>query len=268
MVYFYAIHNSKLPFVLLILAIASAALAEPNAAAPAFEPGKEVRLNIGKTVGEILVYVPSDYNDDCNWPAIFYYHGKGGSLSTGWLQIATGGKGFVIVSMEFAPTTSERMNPTQYRAYVEREIKNLAFTRHFLQGRLKIDPKMTVLAGVSRGGWLVADIFSIRPQLAAAAVITCAGFHNWLPQEALPLTKKYVYIGAGQTDQNLEPAKKAKRYFENRGADVTFEIYLGLGHSINPNAPKMQKWFLDLRSILTQPKTNRPPANEPNEPNK
>ena len=234
------------------MAAASAALAEPNIATPAFEPGKEVRLNIGKEVGEILVYVPSDYNSDCNWPAIFYYHGKGGSLSTKWLQTATGGKGFIIVSIEFAPTTSEKMNPIQYRAYVEREIKNLAFTRHFLQGRLKIDPKMTVLAGISRGGWLVADIFGFRPQLAAATVITCAGNHNWLPEEAMSLAGKYVYIGAGETDENLKPAKKAAAYFENRRADVTFEMYAGLGHNINPNSPKMQKWFSDLRSGLSR----------------
>jgi dipeptidyl aminopeptidase/acylaminoacyl peptidase len=252
----------RLSLVLWIATIATLARAEPNAASPTFEPGKEVRLNVGKTVGEILVYVPSDYNDDCNWPAIFHYHGKGGTLSTKWLQIATCGKGFVIVSVEFAPTTSEQLNPTQYRAYLEREIKNIGFTRHWLQSQLKIDPKKTILEGVSRGGWLVADIFLLRPRLAAAAVIMCAGYHNWLPEDALSLADKYVYIGAGETDQNLEAAKKAARYFENRNADVTFEIYGGLGHNINPNSPKLKKWFSDLRSNLNRQATEMKPSEE------
>jgi predicted peptidase len=246
---------ARLTVIILIAAIASAALAEPNIAIPAFEAGKEVRLNVSKTVGEILIFVPADYNDDCNWPAVFYYHGKGGALSTQWLQIATEGKGFIIVSVEFAPTTAEKMEPAQYHAYLEREIKNIAFTRHYLQGRLKIDPKMTILAGVSRGGWLVADIFGIRPRLGAAAVIMCAGYHNWLSEDASSLAGKYVYIGAGETDENLEPAKKAARYFENRRADVTFEVYGGLGHEINPNSPKLQNWFSDLRSKLNHSAT-------------
>jgi poly(3-hydroxybutyrate) depolymerase len=255
MLYFYAIYNLKLPFVLLILAIASAALAEPNAVNPVFEPGKEVRLNAGKGAGEILVYVPSDYNNDCNWPVIFYYHGQGGKLSTQWLQTATGGKGFIIVSLEFIESPPETMSKVQYRLYIEKEMKNFAYVRHFLQGQLKINPKMTILAGISRGGWLVADIFLLRPRMAAAAAILCAGYNNWVPVDAASLAGRYVYIGAGEKDMNLEAAKKANRYFTNRNADVTFEIYGGLGHTINPKAPKLLKWFSDLRSSLNRTAT-------------
>lgn len=246
------IYKMRLLPVLWIATIATIGRAEPNTAIPTFEPGKEVRLNIGKPMGEILVYVPSDYNDDCNWPAIFYYHGQGGQLSTQWLQTATGGKGFVIVSMDFVPTITEKLKPPQYRAYLQQEIKNIAYARHRLQERLKIDPKMTILAGASRGGWLVADIFSIRPQLAAATTILCAGYHPWLSEGNLSFAGKYVYIGDGETDLNLEPAKKAKRYFETRDAEVTFEVYSGLGHQIKPDAPKLMKWFSDLRTELNQ----------------
>jgi len=242
----------RLLLILGIATIVSICKAEPNAVSPKFEPGKEVRLDAGKPAGEILVYVPSDYNDDCNWPAIFYYHGQGGKLGTKWLQTATGGKGFVIVSLEFVPTISRQMTQVQYRAYVEKEIKNFASVRHFLQSKLKIDPKMTVLAGISQGGWLAADIFNIRPQLAAAAVITCAGYQSWLGNGTLSYAGKYIYVGAGETDYNLEPAKKAAKFFENRDADVTLEIYKGLGHEINPKSPIMQKWFSDLRNNLSR----------------
>lgn len=250
----------RLLLILWITTIATLCRAEPNVPNPVFEVGKEVRLDVGKSAGEILVYLPSDYNTDCNWPAIYYYHGKGGQLSTQWLQIATEGKGFIIVSLEFAESPSELLNQAQYMAYINKEIKNFAYVRHYLQGQLKIDPKMTVFAGISRGGWLVADIFSVRPQLAAAAVITAAGRHNWLAENSSPLTDKYVYIGAGETDQNLEAAKKAARYFVNRNAEVMLEIYPGLGHQIDPNAPKLKKWFSYLQSSLNRPATEVRPS--------
>jgi predicted esterase len=243
----------RLPVIVLIATVATLARAEPNAAIPAFEPGEEVRLKFDKESIECIVYVPTDYNDNYNWPVLFFYHGKGAPLSANRIKIATQGKNFVVVCMEFAPTTSEQMNPTQYRTYLEREIKNIGFVRHWLQDKLKIDPKMTVLSGSSRGGWLVADIFNFRPRLAAATAIICAGYHNWLPENSSPLTGKYVYIGAGETDENLAAAKKAKRYFVNRKADVTFEVYAGWGHRMKPDSEKLQKWFSDLRSSLNHP---------------
>ena len=253
---------TRLAVIILIAAAASAASAGPKTVTPAFEAGKEVRVNIGKPAGEILIFVPSDYNDDCNWPVIFYYHGQGGELSTQWLQTATEGKGFIVVSMEFAPTTEEQMKPGQYEAYLERETKNLGAVRHWLQGQLKVDAKKTILAGVSRGGWIVADIFHTRPRLGAAAVIMCAGYHNWLPEDSLSLADKYVYVGTGEKDLNLTPAKRTARYFVNRKAEVTFEVYGGLGHEINPNAPKLLKWFSDLRSNLNRPAAEMKPSEE------
>jgi len=241
----------RLLIVVWIAAFVLPAYAEPNAVYPEFVPGKEIRLNVGKAVGEILVYVPTDYNDDCNWPAIFYYHGAGEPLSTQRFQISTQGRGFVVVSMEFAPTTDKQKTLTQYLAYVELEIKNLAFVRHYLQKRLKINNKMTVLAGVSRGGWLASDIFALRPQLGAAAVIMCAGYSGWASENiSSSLAGKYVYIGTGETDQNRPAAKKAANYFESCNADVTFDVYAGLGHNVDPNSPKLKKWFSDLRKNM------------------
>ena len=243
----------KLPVIILIAAFASAVWAEPNSAIPVFEPGKEAPLKFDKEAIECIVYVPTDYNDNYNWPVLFFYHGKGAKLSAERIKIATQGKNFVIVCMEFAPTTAETMNPGQYRLYLQREIKNLAFVRHWLQDKLKIDPKMTVLSGSSRGGWLAADIFNFRPQLAAATVIICAGYQEWLIKEDRSFAGKYVYIGAGETDQNLGAAKKAIKYFANREAEVTFEVYAGWGHRMKPDSEKLQKWFSDLRSKLNRP---------------
>ena len=248
--------------ILLIAAIATICRAEPNTASPVFEPGKEVRLDFDKEAVQCIVYVPTDYNDNYNWPVLFFYHGKGAPLSAEQIKIATQGKNFVVVCMEFAPTTAETMNPGQYRLYLQREIKNLAFVRHWLQDKLRIDPKMTVLSGSSRGGWLAADIFNYRPMLAAATVIICAGYQEWLIKEDRSFAGKYVYIGAGETDQNLLAAKKAIKYFANHEAEVTYEVYAGLGHKFKADSPKLQNWLCELRDKLNQSAAVMKPSDE------
>jgi predicted esterase len=226
--------------------------AEPNSASITLEPGKEVRLNAGKNAGEILVFVPTDYNDQLTWPIVFFYHGMGGQLSTNWLQAVTEGKGFVLVSIEYTKQADDKMTPPEYRAFLQKEVENLAYVRHFLQGKLNIDPKKTILAGISKGGWQAGNIFASRPQLAVAGIITLAGNHAWVPETPLLMKGKYVYIGAGETDENLPAALRSVQYFKNRGAEVTAEIYKGRGHEVDPNAVKLKKWFSDLRLRLNQ----------------
>src|SRR4030042_1570852 len=104
----------RLSLVLWIVTVATLARAEPNAVSPVFEPGEEVRLKFDKESIECIVYVPTDYNDNYNRPVLFFYHGKGAPLSASRIKIATQGKIFVVVCMEFAPTTAEQMNPQQY----------------------------------------------------------------------------------------------------------------------------------------------------------
>lgn len=237
-----------MPMMILITVLGSVCIAEPNAVSGKLVPGKEAKLT--SPAGDILVFVPTDYNESCDWPIIFYYHGQGEKLSTDRLQTATGGKGFVIVSMEFATMPAEHLTVAQYKTYVEQEMKNLGAVRHMLQGKLKINPKMTVLAGVSRGGWLVSSIIDYRPQIASAALITCAGIKTGILETIFTLKDKAIFIGAGENDQNLSAAKKAAIYFTNRGAKVEFECWKGLGHEVNPNSQVMQDWLIKVRTKL------------------
>jgi dienelactone hydrolase len=252
-----------LPILLIATIAAICSAEEPNAAVKAaLEPGKEALLKFDTQAikCECIVYVPIDYNDNYNWPVLFFYHGKGAPLSTERIKIATQGKNFVIVCMEFAPTTAETMSQGQYHYYLQQEIKNLAFVRHWLQEKLKIDPKMTVLAGFSRGGWLAADILNFRPLIAAAMMDIGAGYQEWLMKDAPSLAGKYVYIGAGETDENLLAAKKAIKYFANQGAEVTYEVYAGVGHKFKADSPKLQNWLCELRDKLNHPAAETKPS--------
>lgn len=249
-----------LPILLIAAFAAICNAAEPNDVNEAFKPGKEslLKFDTQAVKCECIVYVPTDYNDNYKWPVLFFYHGKGAKLSTERIKIATQGQNFVIVCMEFAITTSKMMNPGEYRLYLQREIKNLAFVRHYLQSWLKIDPKMTVLAGFSQGGWLAADIFNYRPLVAAATVIIGAGYQEGLATEDQSFAGKYVYVGAGETDQNIFAAKRAIKYFANHDAEVTYEIYAGEGHIFKYDSEKLQNWLSELRKKLDSPAAKKP----------
>jgi len=248
----------QLSIILLSMRIAAAwAQADPNSppqeTPPALEPGKEVRLKIDAEPNEILVYVPADYDDASAWPVVFYFHGQGEPLSTERFQIATDGKGFIIVALEFTTASPGKMNQAQYLAYLQRELKNIAHATIALRSRLNINPKAFILAGVSRGGWLVSDMFVSRPGPWAAVAIMCAGYHGTPTERRESLADKFVYIGAGETDQNLPAAKRAGTYFRKRGANVVIDQYPNLGHAVDPSSPKLKAWFSTLREKLQPP---------------
>jgi len=253
--------NIQLFIIPLMVIISASTRADPNEGSAAVKPGTEVRLKIDADPNEILVYIPTDYNDTSAWPVIFYYHGQGENLSTQRFQTATQGKSFIVVSMEFAPVPQGAMTQTQYLAYLRHELKNIAHAITALQGQLNIDTKAFVLAGVSRGGWLASDLFITRPGPWAAVAIMCAGYRGIPVRDRELPAGKFVYIGAGETDQNLSAAKKATVYFESHGADVVFDKYPGLGHAVDPDSPKLKEWF----SVLREKSKPSPPVKKDDE---
>ena len=55
---------------------------------------------------------------------------------------------------------------------------------------------------------------------------------------------KPVYIGVGERDMNLEVAKVSVDAYRGLGANVTFEIYAGLGHEADSHSKVLADWFL------------------------
>jgi predicted esterase len=242
--------NKLIRAIIFILVAKSLSAAEPNGVGDKmFLPGQEVRVEAGSGDvggGRFLVYVPTDYNESRNWPVIFYYHGAGESLSTQRFQIASGSKGFIIVAMEFCDAPEGSITRSQYMAYVRREQKSVEAARVYIARHLKIDRTKMLLVGVSRGGWLVADMADLNASPWTGMAIFCAGRRGIIPPTAgTGVRGKNIYIGTGESDQNLEAAKKAADVYRREGAKVTLDIYPGLGHAVDPNSPTLRKWLSD-----------------------
>src|SRR5947199_9822366 len=61
---------------------------------------------------------------------------------------------------------------------------------------------------------------------------------------ASQLKGKPVFIGAGETDEYLKNAKEAQTAYAGKGAEVTFEEFKGLGHSVDTKSKLLKDWLV------------------------
>lgn len=218
---------------------------------PKFVPGKEARVNTdSEDIGgdHFLVYVPSDYNDDRDWPVIFFYHGASGRPTTELIRQTTAGEGFIIVGMGYSEGGQGQLTKGKYLNYLKRERKSVLSVKRYVAEHLKVDQTRLFIAGFSKGGWHTAAMLECTGKVWAGAVILAAGRGRIVLAITTPTTRKAIkgkpiYIGAGEKDVNLASAKKAATYYERVGAMVTFEQYPGLGHDYDPNVGKLRDWL-------------------------
>lgn len=227
-------------------------------------PGQEVRVDTdNEYIGgkHFLVYVPTDYTDDRDWPVIFYYHGMNCETKTWPFRQITNGEGFIIVGMEYIHRGKAKRTKRQYADYLKRERRSVLEVRRYLAEHLRVDEKRLFVTGNSKGGWHTSAMLEISARAWAGAVVLAAGRHrvakvlaNEARREAL--RGKPIYIGAGEKDVNRRSAKRAAAYYRRLGADVTFEEYKGAGHAFEPaRAKKLYGWLIA---------NSTPPLTEPN----
>jgi predicted esterase len=230
---------------------------------PNFVPGEDVRIDVNNKFiggGHFMVCVPSDYNDNQDWPVIFFYHGMGGQPTTWPFKQITGGKDFVVIGMGYVPGSENPMTEGQYINYIKRQRRSVLEVKRYISRRLRIDEKRLFITGSSMGGWHASAMLESSPKVWAGAVILAAGRSrniSMLTTDAgeNALRGKPIYIGAGEKDTNLAAAKKAAVYYERLGAKVTFEEYKGAEHAFDPTKPKkLYNWLIANSSVEnTQP---------------
>ena len=206
---------------------------------PRFVPGEEVRIKTDSkdiSGGHFVVYVPSDYTDEQDWPVIFCFHGQSGEPTTWPFRQAADGKGFVVVGMGYVPHGKGKMTRKQYTEYLKRERKSILEVRKYVSEHMSVDRSRLFIGGYSKGGWHSSVILECTAKSWAGAVIFAAGRSRNADAvtsvaDKRVLRGKPIYIGAGENDVNITAAKKALKYYQGLGAKVTFEEVKGEGHS-------------------------------------
>jgi len=198
-----------------------------------FAPGSETPITIPGYTYPALVYVPTDYTADREWPLVLFFHGSGGRPTTGLPRTFTGGTGFVIVGMDFTVDARTLMTREVYA----QEVQALNHVKAQVAAKLKVNPKRVYVGGFSMGGWVASRLTEAYLPDIAGAFILGAGQNpgDPFPPKRGP-DKRNVYIGVGQLESNYPWGVMAIDLFRSLNCEVSFEMYPGLGHSV-PTGP-------------------------------
>ena len=223
-----------------------------------FVPGEEVRIDIdNKYIGgdHFLVYVPTDYTNDRDWPVIFVYHGMDAQPTTWPFRQAARGKGCIIVGMGYVEQEKGKMTKGQYVKYMRSERRSVLEVKRQVSEHLKIDEDRLFVGGFSKGGWHSSAMIESSPKVWAGAVIFAAGRSRSVglistAGDRRALRDIPIYIGAGEKDANLRSAKKAAAYYKRLRAEVTFEEFKGAGHGFDPTGSEILYNWLVTNSLM------------------
>jgi len=204
-----------------------------------FEPGKETRIEDAALGGPgyYIVYVPKEYAPDRAWPAVFCYHGLNQKPTAYPFKEVLGGKGFIVIGMPYYGTGLDAFGT------IAHDIENVTRLSPLLAKPLRIDPKQMLIGGFSQGGWMASEIGEATSFLWAGMAIMGAGRHGGSAKDAAGFARKPIYIGAGETDSNLDSARKAAEFYRTQGAEVTFETYAGKGHTVDTKSKVLADWL-------------------------
>lgn len=192
----------------------------------------QYNLEAPKAGTSFILWVPMDYTPDYTWPVIFCYHGAGASVTTWPFYQVTRGQGFIIVGMNYTKPVSDRRD----RQWLSGEKALFFEALAMVSARLSVDPEMVFMGGYSQGGYHTTLLGERVLDRLAGLIILGAGrfFIDHTPPPMESIRGKPIFIGVGENDSVHNPrAKDAAKTYELWGANVTFEEWPGVGHSIN-----------------------------------
>ncbi|MHB1156824.1 MAG: hypothetical protein ACYC26_08295 [Phycisphaerales bacterium] len=211
-------------------------VAKTDAPAP-LAPGSETRVELPKAGTFFLLYVPLDYTPDRAFPVIFCYHGYHGQATTHPFRKWTDGRGFIVIGMNYA-TTEYGDHPMH--EFASPEIACFKETLELAAQRLNVNRNMLFMGGISQGGYSTVCIGETLIDRLAGLIVLCAGRAGpeYHPPDPDFTRNKPIFIGAGDQDKDHFPwAKLASKSYRDWGADVTFDVWPGLGHTVPPQCP-------------------------------
>ena len=207
--------------------------------------GQETSIPSVVANGSMPVFLPSNYDASKAWPVIFFYPGQGQPPTTATIRKFTDDRDFIVVGLPFAdggPSPSAKDAPPRY---VEHLGDQLATARAWLTNNAHVDQGRVFLGGISKGGWTTSLVGEPELSRLAGLIILLGG--RGYTADMTPGGKSYrgqaVYIGDGETANNIKPAREAAEFFIRQGSTVTLEEFAGVGHELPPDATRFRSWL-------------------------
>ncbi len=207
-------------------------------------PGADADIDASLLGGAMKVFLPANYDAAEKWPVIFFYPGQDAAPQTATIRKFADDRDFIIVGLPYpdaGPAPSSRAAPPRY---IDRLRGDFAKARAWICTNASIDTNRLFMGGVSKGGWTTSLVG--EPEMAGlrGLIILLAG--RGYPTSEAPAGNchgKVIYIGDGENDTNMRPARTASEFFLRYRADVTLEEFPGTGHAMPQDAPRLRTWL-------------------------
>ncbi|MCE5326007.1 MAG: hypothetical protein LLG01_06290 [Planctomycetaceae bacterium] len=221
-----------------------------------FSPGMQTQVPLPGVKGSMIVYVPTDYIPERRWPVIFNYHARYQSDKWQFANVepflkVTGGKGFVIVGMNYA---SKAFYASPSPAGVGGEVDAFREAWQALGKEVELSPKLIFLGGYSMGGFAATAIGEKLMGNVAGLVLLSGGrfyLNGGNPPPAELVRGKCVFVGVGAEDAAMLPvAQDAAECYLKLGARVRLEKWAS-GIEIDYDKTQLGKWLLEAGPLQT-----------------
>lgn len=226
------------------------------AAKPKFAPGTQTQVPLPNTKTSMVVYVPADYIPERHWPVIFNYHARYHSDQWQFATVEpflkiTGGKGFVIVGMNYA---SKAFYSSPSPAGAAGEVEAFREAWQMLSKEIELSPKMVFVGGYSLGGF-AATAVGEKLMANVSGLVLLSGGRFYLKGGNAPPAElvrgKSVFLGVGAEDAAMLPAAQdAAECYMKLGARVRLEKWTS-GIEIDYDKTQLGKWLLEAGPLQT-----------------
>jgi dienelactone hydrolase len=240
--------------------------------AAALDPGQVHRVNwSGAEKSYIRISVPAAATENRPLPILFWFHGTGGQPSIifghghQYGRVKNEGRygldevyrakftyirdHLIVVGMSY-PKRDAGAAPFP----IERIWESCRQVRDWLDPQVSVDKSRCYMGGFSRGG-NNSFLTSIRPPPDLAGIAMFAGGvpsgFRFDPDKRYP-RPFHVLLGLGEWDSNFWAGHIAHRFFQSRGATVTYDEWLNHGHGSIELSRRVLDWF-ELRLREKEP---------------
>lgn len=224
------------------------ALASPAAASgptAILSAGAETSVVVPGVESAIKVFLPTNYVAGTKWPAILCYPPMNHGPNTSMLRVFTRSRDYILVGLPYVSDSPSQATAQAQAAALQQERAGFRAALGWLTANATVDDQRIFLAGISKGGWMTASLGERELSRLAGLVIILSGRIPYAGQQDLAnlLRGKPIYLGAGEADPNLIPALQAREYYRRNGANVTFEMFDGVGHAMPEKADRLTAWL-------------------------